>query len=325
MAFEIVFLGSDCDYSRIVLESLIAARVKIAAVWLAGQNLPGLPDSATIQPLLPPNAVVAENDPNSVPLTSTFVQESVLTTTWRNGIPLYGVKRIKAEETTLALKSLAPAVGVVACFPRLVPEPLLSAPRHGFLNVHPSLLPNYRGPAPLFWQFRAGEQRTGVTVHWMDAQFDTGPIAAQRPVPLPDGISEHDATRLMARVGGRLLVEVLQHVAGGELPYRRQPPGGSYQPWPRPEDFTISTEWSARRIFNFMRASAVWGHPYVLEVEGHRWLLSDALSWSNYATIKTPFEIEQDRITFLCSPGTVQARLYQPNPQRVDAFISAAR
>lgn len=302
MAFELVFFGSDCEYTRIVLESLIAARIKISAVWLAGQNLPGLSETTSIKPLLPPNVAIAENDPNSVPLISTFVQESVLKTTWENGIPLYGIKRIKSTETMRILKSLAPSLGVVACFPRLIPESLLAVPRHGFLNVHPSLLPEYRGPAPLFWQFKAGEQRTGVTVHWMDGQFDTGPIAAQRIVPLTDGISEHDATRLMARAGGRTLVEVLQHVVGGELPYRKQAPGGSYQPWPHSEDFVVSADWSARRIFNFMRATVVWGHPYTLELDGARWMLSDALSWSNYTTLETPCTVEGEIITFRCSP-----------------------
>jgi methionyl-tRNA formyltransferase len=314
MAFDIVFLGSDCEYSRIILEALIEARLRITAVWLAGQNLPGLSEETTIQSLLPPNAAITENDPNAFQLTSTFVQESVLKTTWQHGIPLYGIKRVKAEETRRILKSLAPMLGVVACFPRRLPEPLLSVPRYGFLNVHPSLLPDYRGPSPIFWQFRAGEQQTGVTVHWMDAEFDTGPIASQRLVPLADGISEHDATRLMARAGGRALVDVLHHVAGGELPYRRQPAGGSHQPWPGPQDFSISPDWPARRIYNFMRATAVWGIPYILKIDEQEWLLSDVLYWSNYVSIDSPYEISGDIITFLCSPGAIQARLYQPNP-----------
>ncbi|MBE2239055.1 MAG: hypothetical protein IAE81_14790 [Caldilineaceae bacterium] len=311
MAFEIVFFGSDCEYTRIILEALITARIKIAAVWLAGQNLPGLAENTTIKPLLPPNVAIAENDPNSLQMLSTFSQESVLTLTWQHAIPLYGVKRIKAVETARILRSLAPSLGVVACFPRLVPESLLAVPRHGFLNVHPSLLPAYRGPAPLFWQFRAGEQRTGVTVHWVDAQFDTGAIAAQRLAPLADGISEHDATRLMARAGGRVLVDVLQHVMGGEMPYRKQAPGGSYQSWPHAGDFVVSAEWPARRIFNFMRATVVWGHPYLLDLDGKRWLLSDALSWSNYTTLETPYVVDGEILTFRCSPGSLQARLMQ--------------
>jgi methionyl-tRNA formyltransferase len=247
-------------------------------------------------------------------LTSTFASESVLKMTWEHGIPLYGIKRIKAVETMRILKSLAPSLGIVACFPRLLPESLLAVPRHGFLNVHPSLLPEYRGPAPIFWQLRAGEQRTGITVHWMDARFDTGAIAAQRLVPLADGISEHDATRVMAHAGGRVLVDVLQHVLGGEMLYHKQAPGGSYQPWPHPEDFVISAEWSARRIFNFMRATVVWGYPYLLDLDGTRWLLSDALSWSNYTALETPYEVNSDIFTLRCSPGTIQARLYQQNP-----------
>ena len=309
MALEVLFLGSNCDYSRIILESMINARIKIVAVWLAGQNLPGLAEEATIKPLLPPDAAIADNDPNSLPLTSTFVQDSILQTTWDNALPLYGIKRIKAQETARILRSLAPSLAVVACFPRLIAPSLLDVPRHGFLNVHPSMLPEYRGPAPLFWQFRDGEQHTGITVHWMDSKFDTGAIAAQRIVPLPDGILESDATQVMARAGGRILVDVMHHIANGELPYRKQPPGGSYQPWPHAEDFTISTEWAARRVFNFMRAAVVWGYPFRLEIEGRHWLLSDALAWSNYAAIKHQCAVADDVITFRCTPGLVQARL----------------
>ncbi|MEZ4833421.1 MAG: formyltransferase family protein [Caldilineaceae bacterium] len=60
---------------------------------------------------------------------------------------------------------------------------------HGFLNLHPSLLPHYRGPDPIFWQLRDGVEPMGVTVHWMDVGVDTGDIAAQAPVALEDGLS----------------------------------------------------------------------------------------------------------------------------------------
>jgi len=313
MALEVLFLGSNCDYSRILLESMIDARLKIVAVWLAGQNLPGLATGTTIKPLLPPDAAIADNDPNSFPVTSTFVQKNILQTTWDNALPLYGIQRVKAQETAHILRSLAPSLAIVACFPRLIPPSLLTVPRHGFLNVHPSMLPSYRGPAPLFWQFRAGEQHTGITVHWMDSMFDTGAIAAQRIVPLPDGILESDATQVMARAGGRILADVMHHITNGELPYHKQPPGGSYQPWPHADDFAISTDWAARHIFNFMRATVVWGYPFILEIEGRRWLLSDALTWSNYTTLEQQYTVNGDIITFRCMPGMVQARLSPEN------------
>jgi methionyl-tRNA formyltransferase len=182
-------------------------------------------------------------------------------------------------------------------------------PKRGFLNVHPSLLPEYRGPAPLFWQLREGESRTGVTIHWMDADFDTGPLAEQRIVPLPDGISETDATGLMARAGARLLVEVLDHVAAGEIPYRKQPAGGVYHPYPHESDFAISPDWPARRVYNFMCGTAVWGIPFQLDLPGETLLLSDVISWSPHENLGQPILRLNDEVIIQCSPGTVRARL----------------
>lgn len=310
MTLRIVFCGSDCTYSETVLRALLSANVRVEAVWLPGQATPGAKEDLPLQPLLPRNSAASESDPHSLPIVSPFVQRSILNTAWQSGVPTYAVSRLKSQDTAAALRALGVDVGCVACFPRLVPESLLHAARRGFLNVHPSLLPAYRGPSPLFWQFQAGEEHTGVTIHWMDAAFDTGPIAEQRLVPLPDGISETDATILMARAGSRLLTDVLAHVAAGEIPYRQQPPGGSYQPSPTPADFTVSPQWPAHRIFNFMRGVAVWGQPFLLDVAGQHLELGDAVAWSPAGVLAQPVIQHDDaEVTFQCSPGWVRARL----------------
>jgi methionyl-tRNA formyltransferase len=278
-------------------------------VILPAGGLPGVNTALPIQALLPEGASVTQFDNHALPVVSPFVQRSLVNIAWQKGISLYAVRNMGSPETIGQLKMVRADVGCVACFPRRIPADLLHVPRRGFLNVHPSLLPNYRGPAPIFWQFQAGEPRTGVTVHWMDAEFDTGPIADQRLVPLADGITETDATALMARAGARLLVEVLEHVAAGEIPYRKQPPGGAYQPYPHDEDFAISPEWPARRVFNFMSGVAVWGIPFQLEVGGEHFTLSDAIAWSSHEVLGQPYVQRGDELILQCTPGTVRMRL----------------
>lgn len=276
---------------------------------LPARGLSGVSAERPVQMLLPENAPVREYDAHALTVVSPFVQRSIVHTAWDKGISLYAVRDLSAQETIGTLRMARADVACVACFPRRIPQSLLHAPRRGFLNVHPSMLPDYRGPAPIFWQLHEGESRTGVTIHWMDAEFDTGPLADQRLAPLPDGISETDATGLMARAGARLLVEVLDHVASGEIPYRKQPPGGAYQPYPNEEDFTISPSWSARHIYNFMCGTAVWGYPYRLPMGDETLLLSDAISWSAHEVLHEPIVRLGDQVIIQCNPGTVRAHL----------------
>ena len=291
------------------MEALLRSTILLVGVVVPGDNIPGVRRDVAIQALLPKDAIVVDNDPHALPVVSPFAQHSILHLAWSKGVPLYAVNRIKAPETAGVIRTLGPHVGCVACFPRRVPPLLLKASRRGFLNVHPSLLPDYRGPSPLFWQFRAGEQRTGVTVHWMDAEFDTGPIAAQRAIPMPDGITETDATAMMARTGAQLLTQVLERVADGEIPYHKQAPGGSSQPYPQEADFSIDLDWSAQRIYNFMRATAIWGNPFTVEVDGETYRLTEAISWSPYGQLGQAMSMEgSNQVLLQCNPGVVLAR-----------------
>jgi methionyl-tRNA formyltransferase len=220
-----------------------------------------------------PERLKAEIDPNALMLqpASSFFPP---------GLPVMEVASLNAPETLAALSALMPDVICVACFPFILPPALLSLPPLGCLNLHPSLLPAYRGPAPLFWQFRQGEARTGVTVHFMDEGVDTGDIALQQPVGFPDGVSGAEADRLCGEAGAELMVEAVRLLGQGRCPRRKQNgddpspslryedlrPGRLYARWPRAVDFEISTEWPARRAFNFVRGTAHWGVPYTIDV-----------------------------------------------------------
>jgi methionyl-tRNA formyltransferase len=288
---RLLFLGTRCPFSLAVLDTLLGAGVEPCII-----AVPGPPGAPTRRLEAPPLI--------GLPLAGRYAERSITTTAWERGTPVLELGALDTPDTLAALASFEPDVACVACFPRLIPPGLLGVPRHGFLNVHPSLLPAHRGPEPLFWTLRAGDP-AGVSVHRMDAGFDTGPIAAQQAVALPDGISGAEAERRCAEAGGRLLAATLRALAKGTLALRPQPPGGSYEPRPSPADFALDTGWPARRAFNFMRGTGEWGLPYPVEAGGERLLLAGALAFDAEGRLPAPYVREGGRIAVQFTPGVL--------------------
>jgi methionyl-tRNA formyltransferase len=102
----------------------------------------------------------------------------------RLGLPLAQPDKLGGEDFTKRLRALAPDAAVVVAYGRLIPPRVLGIPRHGFVNVHPSLLPRHRGPSPIEWAILSGDAQTGVTTMLLDEGMDTGPILLQRATPV---------------------------------------------------------------------------------------------------------------------------------------------
>jgi len=157
------------------------------------------------------------------------------------------------------LRELAPDVAVVVAFGRLIPPEVLAIPPQGVVNLHPSLLPRYRGAAPIARAIAAGETETGVTVLYVSEEMDAGDIILQRPVAIrPDETAVALAVRL-AEDGAALLVEALHLLEAGRAP--RRPQDASQATWaPRlaREDGAIDWREPAARIVNLVRACDPW-------------------------------------------------------------------
>jgi methionyl-tRNA formyltransferase len=154
------------------------------------------------------------------------------------------------------LKRLEPDLIFVTGFPwRLHPE-LLVLPRLGCVNMHPSLLPRYRGPDPLFWHFMNGEIEGGLTIHRMDAEFDTGPILVQRAVEIqPDDDIDSFAQHLAA-VTDEMIIEALAKVAVGEPGTSQSTEDVSYAPLRTDAERWIDWGRTATQLRNQIRG---WG------------------------------------------------------------------
>lgn len=248
------FWGMAGEFSFLVLQRLLDAGIAVKAVVI--------PAAAAVMQQQPVVRLQAEPPVSSLPIGQPYLQHTLVHLGWQNQIPVYEIRQLQSPMVAQYLAAGEADVAIVACFPWRIPESLLAVPRHGFLNLHPSLLPELRGPYPLFWAFRLGLPQTGVTVHQMDPRFDTGPIALQKALVLPDGINGRDADRLLADAGSSLLVQAVGQLASGSLQLIPQTPGGSRYSRPAKADFTIPTTWSARRAFNFIRGTAVWNTPY---------------------------------------------------------------
>jgi methionyl-tRNA formyltransferase len=153
------------------------------------------------------------------------------------------------------VEAMAPDLIVCAYYPRIFPRRLLKIPPRGCVNVHPGLLPHYRGTFPTPWCILNDEKEIGVTLHYMDEGIDTGDILVQRTHPIGPDETGHELYRRAMKLCADLLVENFDKLLRSELTARKQPPGGSYYNRIAPQH---RIEWHQRRseIRNQIRVHA---------------------------------------------------------------------
>lgn len=249
---------------------IVAAEVEIVGVMVPHSIVPASVPRRPIVKLDPPPPV------SSLPMASRFPDRSVIELAWDHGIPIWAISRPGAA-VAAQLSRLQTDVVVVSCFPYRIPQKLLDAVPLGFLNLHPSMLPAYRGPTPLFWQLRDGQTAGGVTLHWMDAELDTGDIALQGQLSFGMGWSAEQLKAQLGTLGGQLAVAGLTRLHQGKLSRHPQTGPASYFSQPASADFALDLEWTANRAFNFMRGTAEWGRPFFVPISEKTHYLREAV------------------------------------------------
>lgn len=142
------------------------------------------------------------------------------------GIPVLTPKGLKKPETQAAFRDHNADVAVVAAYGLILPQPILDAPRLGCLNIHASLLPRWRGAAPIQRAIMAGDEKTGVTIMQMDAGLDTGAMLMMRETPITAGTTASALHDTLAAIGADLIVEALDGLDAGRLTAVPQPEDG---------------------------------------------------------------------------------------------------
>jgi methionyl-tRNA formyltransferase len=189
------------------------------------------------------------------------------------GIAILTPVSLRREEALTELRALGVDLVVLADYGRLIPAALLDLPRHGALNLHPSLLPRHRGAAPVPATILAGDAATGVTLMRMDEGLDSGPILAQREVPLDGTEVAPDLEARLAVVAADLLVEMLPAWLAGTLEARPQPADGATLTRPlRRSDGRLDPERPAVELERQVRAYQPWPGSF-LEAEGERLII----------------------------------------------------
>jgi methionyl-tRNA formyltransferase len=181
----------------------------------------------------------------------------------REGIPVLQPTTLRDEALLAGLRAMEPDVVVVVAYGHLLPPEVLGMPRCGCVNVHASLLPEYRGAAPINWAVIRGEKKTGVTTFRMDETMDTGGILLQREVPIAD---EDDAGTLYAtlsEVGAEALVETLEGLEEGTLaPLRQDVSRATRAPKLKKADGEIDWAQPAEHIWCLVRGTVPWPVAY---------------------------------------------------------------
>jgi len=178
-------------------------------------------------------------------------------------VPVLQPDRIRDPAFLDAIRALAPDLGVVAAYGRILPESLLDIPRLGMINVHASLLPKYRGAAPVHRAMLAGESETGVTIMRVVKALDAGPMLARATRPIGPDETSDEVERDLAANGAALLAQVAEALASGPVVETPQNDAdATYAPRLTREDGLIDWTNSAARIHNQVRGLHPWPHAF---------------------------------------------------------------
>lgn len=192
---KIVYMGTP-DFAVGPLEALIAAGHTVAAVVTQPDKPKGRGGRVQVTPV---KACALAHD-----------------------IPVFQPVKVKAPEAVEVLKGFGADVFVVAAFGQILSREILEMPRYGCINIHASLLPAYRGAAPIEWVILNGEKESGVTIMQMDDGIDTGDMLLKEAVPIAEKETDESLHDKLAETGSRLIVEALEKLEAGELTPEKQ-------------------------------------------------------------------------------------------------------
>jgi len=223
------------------------------------------------------------------------------------GLPVVQPEKIKNNEQFRSqLSSLDPDAIIVVGYGRIIPQWMIDLPVLGNLNVHASLLPKYRGAAPIQWAIASGESVTGVTTMRIDAGLDTGDVLLQKEIPiLADDTAETLAPRL-ANLGATLMIETLHGLQAGTLTGRSQDHSkATLAPVLKKEDGLIDFQRTAVEIWNRLRGFQPWPGAYT-RFRGKQLQIHAAKPFPSLSTL-TPGELVAENDSFIVGCGNKSA------------------
>lgn len=234
-----------------------------------------------------------------------------------HGLPVHQPLKIKTPEARAQIEPLFQQAdaSIVAAYGRILPDWMLSAPRLGCINVHSSLLPKYRGAAPINWAIANGETETGVTIMQMDVGMDTGDILLQRATAIGQAETAEQLTPRLAALGAELLSETLDKLTRGEIiPQKQNEAEATYAPLLKREDGQVDWTLTAQQLVNRLRGFKPFPGCYTF-LNGQRLELiaAQAEPGTDAAQAGSVVEIAKDSFIVACGSHT-RLRIAQVQP-----------
>lgn len=289
---KLIYMGTP-DFAVNALEALIDAGHEIAAVITQPDKAKG----------------------RSKALVPTPVKEKAL----EHGIAVYQPEKIKDAEMVEKIKKIAPDAIVVAAYGQILPESILNIPRYGCINIHASLLPKYRGAAPIEWAIIDGEDRTGVTTMYMEKGLDTGDIIEKAEVKIEDtdtGVSLRDK---LAKKGAELILSTLQALEEGTAQRIKQEDEKScYAKMLTKELGNIDFGETAHKLERLIRGLNPWPCAYT-KIDGKTVKIYGAAVKETDAHMYTPgeiIEITKKNFTVACGRDALIIKKLQPEGKK---------
>jgi methionyl-tRNA formyltransferase len=289
---DLVFMGTP-EFAATILAGLIAAGHRIRAVY----TQPPRPAGRGHRPQPSPVQLLAE----------------------QHGLPVRCPASLRDPAAQAEFAAFGADMAVVAAYGLILPPAVLAAPRYGCLNVHASLLPRWRGAAPIQRAILAGDREIGITIMRMDEGLDTGPILLQQAVPILPDTTAGELTEQLAALGARLMLEALDGVAEGRLAPRPQPKDGvTYATKLDRTEARLDWRRSADKLERQVCAFDPWPGAW-FEGGGERIRVLRAAAEPTTVNVP-PGTVLDDRLAVACGAGVLRPlRLQRPGRGPLDA------
>jgi methionyl-tRNA formyltransferase len=245
----------------------------------------------------------------------------------RRGIPVFQPEKARHPDAVARIAAEAPDLIVVVAYGHILPKSILDIPRFGCINVHASLLPKYRGAAPINWAVARGETVTGITIMRMDEGMDTGPMLHVREMPI--GVEDTAETMFskLSILGAEALREALRKLREGTLDETPQDAAlATYAPMLKKEHGRIDWSRPAVKVRNLVRGMTPWPSAFALHAGKTLKVLSPAVS-AETGPAGEPGEVValgRDGISVACGEGVLRLQVVQPEGGKaMDAWAYA--
>ena len=285
------FFGNLGEFSASAFSQLLLQGVPVSRVYCASIAPASTPEKA-------------------LPVTQPTKAITLVNLAQQQGIPIHYLSDQTALTSIKPDSIENPDYILVACFPYRLPASIIDWPLLGCLNIHPSLLPKYRGPDPIFWQLQNSESQTGVSLHLVTPELDAGPVVDQKTCPFIEGAKRDNIEIMLAESGADLFSSFITTKSAQGFTGKQQDESlASYYPYPSTDNYELSSSLSAKHAYNFINGTHSPSGFYTVKIKNQTIHITSALEYSsNDNILGKALKSENERLIKF-SPGILHVTI----------------